>query len=179
MKNKIKKYENKSLSNYNIFELLNKKIRILTYPELAEYKNIYDVLSPNNSFILLYMTGKRYGHWCCVIEHNDRIEFFDPYGDALPDDEFKYIDNNFRKISSQYYPHLTYLLYKSKKPIEYNNYNFQKKNNNIKTCGRHCVFRIANKKLLLDEYKKMLDYIRKETDMTYDEIVTYYTIKKK
>ena len=109
----LDRYKEISLSNYDIFDLLNKKIRILTYPELIKYKNINDVLYPNGCFILLYMAKPNYGHWCCVIKHHDNIEFFNPYGDGLPDDELSNIPAHFRKISNQSYPHLTWLLYNS------------------------------------------------------------------
>ena len=175
----IKRYENASLSNYDIFNLLKEKIRILTYPELSRYNDINKVLSPNGCFILLYMSNYNYGHWCCVTSREDRLEFFNPYGDALPDDEFRFIPSHFRKISNQNYPHLTYLLYKSGLPIEYNNYKYQRKGNNIKTCGRHCVFRIMNKDLILEEYNKLMKILSKKLKMNYDEIVTFFTIKNK
>lgn len=124
------------------------------------------------------MTTNNYGHWCCVMKHNDRIEFFDPYGDALPDDEFKYIPKQFQKVSKQNYPYLTNLLYKSGMPVEYNNYKYQKKGGNIKTCGRHCVFRILNKDLKLDQYNKLIKMLSKKFKMPSDKIVTLFTIKK-
>lgn len=172
----IRKYKNASLTNYNIFNLLDKKIRILTYPELARYTDINKILAPNDCFVLLYMTNYNYGHWCCVMKHDDRIEFFDPYGDALPDDEFKFVPYHFRKISKQIFPHLTYLLYKSNMPIEYNNYKYQKRGRDIKTCGRHCTFRLLNKDLKLDEYNELMKHLKQKLRMDYDEIVTLFTI---
>lgn len=176
IKNILKKYEKISLSNYNIFDLLNKRVRILTYPELIKYDNIEDVLKPNGAFVILYLTKKNYGHWCCVTKHADRIEFFDPYGDSLPDEQFEKINIHFRKISNQIFPHLTYLLYKSPYKIEYNNYPFQKEKNNINTCGRHCVVRILLKDLLLDDYHKLIKKCCKKTNLNPDQFVTFLTI---
>lgn len=175
----LDRYKEISLSNYDIFDLLNKKIRILTYPELIKYKNINDVLYPNGCFILLYMAKPNYGHWCCVIKHHDNIEFFNPYGDGLPDDELSNIPAHFRKISNQSYPHLTWLLYNSGQPIEYNDNKFQKHGSGIATCGRHCVVRVSMKNLNLNEYAKFMKKIKRDLDIDYDDIVTLLTMNKK
>jgi hypothetical protein len=176
IKNLLKEYEKVSLSNYDIFKLLDKKARILTYPELVKYDDIEKVLYPNNCFVLLYLTKPNYGHWCCVIKHNDRIEFFDPYGDSLPDDQFIKIPIHFREISKQIYPHLTYLLYKSPLETEYNNYPFQQLKNDISTCGRHCVIRILSKKLLLDDYYDFINYYCNLYNINPDQLVTLLTL---
>lgn len=175
-KKEMEKLKKESLSNYDIFNKMKKQIRILTYPELLKYDDINKVLSPHKCFIILYMSKKNYGHWCCVIKHKNKIEFFDPYGDYMPDDELENINKEFKKESNQDYPYLTYLLYKSKYPIEYNNYNYQKYDYDIRTCGRHCLVRASLKNMELEEYNELMKKIKKDLKMSYDDIVTLLTI---
>lgn len=61
-------------------------------------------------------------------------------------------------------------------PIEYNNYKYQKRGRDIKTCGRHCTFRLLNKDLKLDEYNELMKHLKQKLRMDYDEIVTLFTI---
>lgn len=171
----IKEYEKISLSNYQVFDLLNKKTRVLTYTELTNHNDIADVLSPHGSFVLLYLSKSDYGHWCCVIQHPDRIEFFDPYGTFI-DDELKHISGDFRKKSDQMFPHLTELLYNSGLPIEYNQYRFQKHGKNINTCGRHVSVRILLKHMLLDEYHDFIINTAKKLKTDPDGLVTMLTL---
>lgn len=173
----LNKYKDISLTNYEIFEKLNRKIRILTYTELLKYDNILDILAPNNCFIFLYMVRPQYGHWCACIKHDDRIEFFDPYGGdhMLPDEELKKIQEPFKSQSKQDFPYLTLLLYNSGYPIEYNNYNFQSRGNNIKTCGRQCIVRIMLKDIKLDQYYQLMTQLCHEFNYDYDDIVTLLT----
>lgn len=178
LKNEINKYKNIALSNHDIFKILNKKVNIVTYPTLSKIRNINELFGEYPYFILLYMSSHNFGHWIAIIKHNDRIEYFDPYGgnDNFPDEALKNINPEFKKISLQDKPYLTRLLYNTKYPIEYNNYNFQKHGNNIRTCGRHCVVRCLLHHYLLDEYKEILSIIKKDTNMNYDDIVTLMSI---
>jgi hypothetical protein len=171
----IAEYEKISLSNYQVFDLLNHKTRVLTYTELTKYDDINDVLEPFGCFVLLYLSKKDYGHWCCVIEHPDRIEFFDPYGTYI-DDELENISGDFRKRSDQLFPHLTKLLFESGKPIEYNEYKFQKKGTNINTCGRHTAMRVLMKHLLLDDYHDFITKTAKRLKTDPDGLVTLMTL---
>jgi hypothetical protein len=175
----LDKYQEISLSNYDVFNILDKKVRVLTYPELTKYKNIDDVLRPHGCFVLLYLTKESYGHWTCCIKYNDRIEVFDSYGDSQPDDELEQINMKFRKESNQYYPYLTKLLYESGYPVEYNDYKFQKHRDDIKTCGRHVAMRIKLKDIKLDDYYDIMTKLKKEFKLTYDELVTLLTMYEK
>lgn len=166
---------NKPLSGIEILKMLKGRTKIIIYPKLEQYNDIDEILKPYGSCVILYLTQKNYGHWVCLIDHDDRIEFYDPYKNYTPDSELKNIDYNFRIESNQIYPYLAMLLCKSKKDIEYNNYEFQKFNKNIKTCGRHCVSRILFKKYKLDEYNKIIKTLCKEYNLTPDQLVTYIT----
>jgi len=147
-----KQEEQISLSESDIKTMLNGQCNVLTYPELVNYDNINDAMGPHGALILLYMTKQNYGHWVCAFKRNNNaIEFFDSYG-FFPDDELKLIPEYFRKVSNQLYPHLTYLLLKSKNKIEYNNVQLQKLKKDVNTCGRWCIVRIMLRNLTINEF---------------------------
>jgi hypothetical protein len=173
---KIKQSENIALSNYEIDKILDGQTKILTYKALPQFENIEELLEPFKNFILLYMFKQNYGHWCCVLQHPDRIEFFDPYGgNSMPDEELDLINKNVRMETNQNYPYLSKLIYESGFPVEYNDYKFQKHAKDIKTCGRHCIVRVLFKDLLLDDYYKFIKILCKQYKMTPDQLVTYIT----
>lgn len=168
--------KNIALSNYKVNELLKDKTKILTYKQLPKFNNINDLLNPYNNFILLYLSKLNFGHWVCILKHKDRIEFFDPYGgDTLPDSQLDKIRDIVKYQTNQNYPYLTKLLYDSNKPIEYNNYKFQKRENDINTCGRHCIVRVLLKDMLLDDYYIFMKELSDYYNLDYDDIVTIIT----
>lgn len=144
---------NISLSDKDILNMLDRKCNLLTYTELANYNNLNDALGEYKTLVILYMTKNNYGHWCCLFLRDDNIlEFFDSYGIFI-DDELEFIPDNYRIVSNQSYPHLTYLIYNSQyKNVEYNQYKLQKMTPEINTCGRWVVVRIMLKRLSLDEF---------------------------
>lgn len=173
-------YKKVSLSNHDIYNMLDGKTKVLTYPELMEYDNINDLLSPHNSCVILYMTNDDYGHWCTLTRSGGKISFFDPYGGKnLPDQELKSIPQHFRNKSGQTYPHLTYLLYNSGNPVEYNEHKYQEFSDNVNTCGRHAICRVLYKDLNSDQYYDLMKSLSKETGLNFDEVVTMITEKLK
>lgn len=167
----IKKLMKKSLSNDDISKLLDKKVKILTYPELANYKSIDELLHPYDKVVILYLTSENYGHWTCLFKIDDKnIEFFDPYA-FKPDDELKMIPVHFRKSNGQYKSHLSHLLYKCNYIVNYNDFRIQKFVRDVNTCGRHCIVRLLFNKLMIDDYIKIL----KKSKLSPDYIVTYLT----
>jgi hypothetical protein len=165
-----------ALSNYNINNILKNNTIILTYSQLSRFNNIYDLLKYFDHFILLYLSKLNFGHWVCVINHPDRIEFFDPYGGSnIPDSQLDKINKLVKYETNQDYPYLSKLLYESEKAIEYNNYQFQEKKNDINTCGRHCIVRVLLKNMLLDDYYKYMNKLSKYYNLNFDDIVTLIT----
>jgi hypothetical protein len=174
--NIIKQYEDIALSDKDILQLINNKASIILYPDLYKYKNIDEVLAPYGACVLLFEAKKNYGHWCCIFKVNEStLEFFNPYG-GYPDDSLKYIPCHFRKISHQLYPYLSILMYNSPYNLTYNEYSFQKKGANIRTCGRHCAVRLINRYMSLEEYRNFLDTNSKKLGLDYDECVTLITM---
>ncbi len=168
----LKKLMAKSLSSKDISDFFDGKVNIITYKELINYDNIDDVLGQYNMCVLLFLSKPNFGHWTCVFRTiDDGIEFFDSYS-FKPDSELSLINMDFRKQSNQQYPYLTYLLYKSKKPIEYNHHKFQKISNSVKynTCGRWVIIRLLFKDIKLEKFIKLFNIPNADefiTEMTY------------
>jgi hypothetical protein len=171
MDNVIKNLKKKAFSDKDILNLCKGKTKIISYPELYNYKTIDEVLYPYNSVVILYETKPRYGHWICVLKQpKNTIEVFDSYGIPI-DDELNFIDDNFRKKNNEVFPILSLLLLKSNYKIIYNKVKLQKYKNDVSSCGRHVCLRILLQDLSLKKYIKLL------TNKKYDPdtIVTYLT----
>lgn len=168
-------YENIPLSNFDIIKYMNGQSTIILYPDLYKYKSIDEVLGPYNIAFILLETRKNYGHWTCLFKNSsDEVEFFNPYG-GIPDSSLDFVPYPFKKESHQDFPYLTKLLFESPYEIFYNEFDFQKHNKYIKTCGRHCVVRIWLKHLDIYQYKQELDNLCKQMDLDYDGVVTILT----
>lgn len=169
---KIKKFKKVALSGDEVLRLTENKANLITYPELNKYDNIEEILKPFGACIILYETKKNYGHWVCLIERgNNNIEFFDSYGKMI-DHQLKFIPEHFRVESKQKYTLLTYLLLKSGKKIEYNNYKLQSTKNDINTCGRWCAIRIKLKHINIDDFANIFISNPLENDL----LITYISM---
>lgn len=168
---KIKDYP---LSDSDIRKILGKDISIITYPDLAKMNNIYEAFDKKGRCIMLYLTeSESSGHWVCMLNHKDRIEFFDPYGEP-PESALKSVPINELQEYGEDRPYLTNLLRTAGKPVYYNKYDFQQESNNINTCGRHSVVRCLYAPYLLEKYKKVMD----KTGMSPDNFVSALTAQK-
>lgn len=155
----LEKSKQYSLSNTELKKYLCRdRAHIISYDQLPRYSSIFDIFGDMDYFILLYQTSPDYGHWVCVINHKDSIEFFDSLG--------HHPDNELSKIKNAPYPYLTYLLASSKKPVIYNNVPLQSRRTNV--CGRWVAARINMRDIPLRDFQRIF------TDNTYfspDELV--------
>lgn len=143
-----------ALSDRDIKKALQNKTRVIEYKELNYYDDILTLLYPYDNLVILYTTKKGYGHWTCVIKHNNRIEFFDSHS-YIPDDEFSFINKNFRNENGMESKVLLKLLNKAYDDgyiIHYNQYKLQEEKEGINTCGRWCLLRIYLRNLSIDEF---------------------------
>lgn len=149
---------------------------IIVYNKLNDIHDISELLPNNKSyFFLLIEDSPNKGHWVCVNKLNDVIEFFDSYGGA-PDSQLKWMDPQENKLLGQGRKRLSQLMSKSGLKVNYNPVHYQRESPDIKTCGRHCCLRI---KLMLkgkdlDDYNKFMEKQKNSTDMSYDEIVSFF-----
>lgn len=161
-----------SFSGKDILDCVEGKTKIVRNTEMHKFKSIYEVVSPYGSAVILYETEPRYGHWVCLILHNNRLlEFFDPYGHGV-DEQLKFIDMNFRLKSNQYYPYLSMLIHKSGIPVIVNRKKLQNNYSDISSCGRHVGMRINLKSIPLEDYQSLME---KEQGLDADDKVTFMT----
>jgi len=147
----------RALSQDEIINYLDGKIRVIIYTDLGKYKSINELLYPYDGCIILYKTSNDFGHWTLLLRNRWGIEFFDPYGVPI-DDQIKFIIDNYREIKNQLYPHLTALILNSGyKYIISNKVQLQKKSVSIQTCGRWCIFRYINRFSDLRSFIKLFD----------------------
>jgi hypothetical protein len=146
------------------------KSKVILYKDLFKYGNLTNLFKDFDIIFILYEWANKIGHWVVLIKTGNYIEFYDSYSYEA-DNQFKFIPAHFH-----YKPILTKMLANSnpKFSLNYNNYKFQK-SGNVATCGRHCLVRAWFKDMNIDDYKGMLDYIKKNTGYDYDEIVTIMT----
>jgi len=169
---KVKQYP---LSDSDIRKVLGNNIKIWNYPQLKSLRSIDDMFDDKGRAILLFPNvSPTSGHWTCLINRPNKIEFFDSYGDA-PDTEQKggMSRSRLEQLDIER-PDLTKLLRASGKPVFYNTHQFQKESGNIATCGRHCVSRLLYAPYSLDKYKKVIDMSK----MSPDDFVSGLTFDK-
>lgn len=166
----VKEQMKRPFGESDIKILLNGKIKILTYNSLESFDTIEQLLHPFGRVVLLYEWKKNFGHWVCVFyAPNHRIEFFDPYG-YKPDGEKSFIPPKLWRMG-----YLSQLLYDASNRgwiIEYNQYKFQKKGNDISTCGRWVVLRLLFQNYTLEEFHKIFQNLG---DVHSDDLVTFLT----
>ena len=159
---------NIALSGKQMLELMNHKCNLVQYREVEKYNNIDALLGDYQKCVLLYHTSESFGHWVCLYRVGKTVYFFDSYG-VMVDDQLKFLPKDLREDLNSNHRHLTELLYKSDYLVEYNEYQFQKKNPLINTCGRWTINRLRYPDISVDEYHKLFKDASKE--MPLDEII--------
>jgi len=159
------------LSGFDILKGVDMRPNIIKYSDIHNYYDLDDVLGDNKMCVLLYLTKKDFGHWCCVYE-NDKghIIFFDSYG-FVPDKQLSFIPCELKKELNQEHKILTKMLYDSHKPVEYNQYRLQELTPNVSTCGRWVIIRLLYKNISIDDFAKC--FFNKK--LSPDVIVTLLT----
>lgn len=157
-----------SLSDTDVLRLVENRAKVLVYSDLQKYDTLDEALGDHEAFYLLYESKENYGHWCCVFKEGKKVYFFDPYG-IFPDEQLEWISTHFKKISGQWFPRLTLLLYESPYEVHYNEHKFQREGAGVNSCGRWCALRL----IFRDTDPKMFKRLFHGEDA--DEIVTILT----
>lgn len=125
-------------------EEIQRKIgcKFILYENMHKINDIRELLP----FTLILYQLAYVGHFCCVFENSEGINFFDPLGYA-PDDELE-LSNGYAPKHD--YTYLVKLLSKSDKPIIYNEHKLQSKKTS--TCGHWCSVRMLCSELYCDEF---------------------------
>lgn len=167
---------NKSLSGQEMLKAVSGKAKVMTYPDLTKYNDLDKALGKHKAIFLLYPYKDEphvYGHWTLIMKNGKTVDFFDSYN-YKPDDELKFAKNEYRETHNMELPHLTKLLLKEVNKgnkVDYSNYKLQSKDNQITTCGRHCIVRLILRHLTNDEYYKLMKNIKNDSGLNFDEIV--------
>ena len=104
-----------------------------------------DMLLPKT--LILYQLAD-VGHFTCVFENDEGINFFDPLG-YTPDYMLSKVSKNYNPLNHDY-TYLIDLLIKQNKPVIYNEHKLQKMN--TATCGHWCTVRMRYNNLHCDEF---------------------------
>ena len=141
------------LSGQNILDIIQNKGRVITYHELTDFENLEELLENHGSCVILYETHYDVGHWCCLFyvpQHNNVVEFFDPYG-AKPDSELKFASYNLKNNK----PYLSRLLDETNLKIIYNKKRLQTWSKHTNTCGRWAGLRVRMKTIPLKQFQDL------------------------
>lgn len=168
---------NRGLTNHEMLDGCDGRAKVVLYPDLKKYKTIDDLLDPHGAVFLLYEFKKNLGHWTLVFRQGDSIEHFDSYS-YMPDEEMKFIPDDFRKINDMLMPRLAKLLGRAAeggRKICYNQFELQSEGKNIMTCGRHCLVRLWLKDIPIERYYEIMKCVKDQLGFTHDEIVLALT----
>jgi len=163
------------VSNLDILKKLHHSAKIIEYSQLSNCSDILQYIPDTISILVILLQTGKGGHWTCLCRRDNIITYMDSYGVA-PDGELKNISTNTKMKLHENKPYLSSLLKLSEKQgfkIIYNKLKLQEYSPKINTCGKHCVVFI-NAMLdgfTLAEYLKLLKQKKKQTGLSYDEII--------
>lgn len=151
------------LSEEDIKRLLP-NVRVLIYPELEQFESIDELIEQPNAVVYISHEDEDTieGHWVAIFRSPDGLpEVFDPYGLGV-DKELNFFSRDQRIRTNQYLPWLTALLIKSDyDKYWYNHVPFQKEADDISTCGRWVITRLAFSRM---PYNEFVSLFRNTTD---------------
>lgn len=164
-----------ALSDDDIRQLLGSGIKITTYPDLEHISRIDKLFDRHGRAILFIpQQNEQQGHWTCLIKRGKTIEFFDPYGEPPEAQKDTLSEAHLEKMRMNE-PLLADLLTNNPYKIIYNKEQLQKLQNDVNTCGRHCVARLLYHKYPVQKYREIIHQSRMSPDdfvvkLTYDEL---------
>lgn len=157
-----------ALTDEEMRHLMNNKVNLVTYSKIKDYASIDELLGPYKRCIILFETKKNYGHWCCCfLDRYRQLHFFNSYGDyggkyqGYPDAYLPMISKEIRIECNENHPYLSELFLNSDYELEYNDYQYQKLGDKIKTCGYWVVLRLFLEKFTDDEFR---DFVLRNCD---------------
>ena len=157
--------------------------KVMRYSGLARLSDIEQLLPTDKSYvILLYENTPGSGHWVALMRYGNTIEFFCSYGSKI-DEPLRWQNPKDNAMLGQRQPYLSILLNKAKGKFRaiHNPVAYQSKKQGVATCGAWDVMRInqmKNHNQDLQEFHNFMESVKKETGLTYDEIVVNYVSKR-
>lgn len=156
--------------------------KIMRYSDLAKYKTITQLLPKDKSYaFILYQHAPNNGHWVLLMRYGNTIEFFCSYGSQI-DAPLKWTNPRDRQMLGEAVPYLTNLLKAQKEfNVVHNPVQYQSKGSDKATCGAHDVMRLSqmlNHGQDLTDYYDYMSQIKKESGLSYDEIVANFVSQR-
>ena len=157
--------------------------KIIRYSSLAKMSDIEQLLPRDKTYaFLLYEDSPGSGHWVVVLRYGTTIEFFCSYGSKI-DGPLRWYNPKDNAMLGQSKPYLSMLLKKADKKFKaiHNAVPFQSSKHGVATCGAWDVMRVnqlVNHNQDLHEFQSYMEDVKKETGLTYDEIVANYVSKR-
>ena len=157
--------------------------KIMRYSALAKLSDIEQLLPKDKSYVvLLYENTPGSGHWVALMRYGRTIEFFCSYGSGI-DAPLRWQNPKDNAMLGQSRPFLSILLNKAKGKFRaiHNPVAYQSSKQGVATCGAWDVMRInqlINHNQDLHEFHDYMESVKKETGLTYDEIVVNYVSKR-
>ena len=121
--------------------------KFVPYEDMHKIKSIDELLPCT---LILYQLAK-VGHFCCVFENSEGINFFDPLGIFVDDELLKTSPDRIHRLHHDF-TYLTQLLANQTKPVIYNQYKLQA--HHTSTCGYWCTIRMIYKDIHNDDFKR-------------------------
>jgi hypothetical protein len=157
--------------------------KVMRYSGLARLSDIEQLLPTDKSYvILLYENTPGSGHWVALMRYGRTIEFFCSYGSKI-DVPLRWQNPKDNAMLGQTRPFLSQLLNKAKGKFRaiHNPVAYQSSKQGVATCGAWDVMRInqmKNHNQDLQEFHNFMESVKKETGLTFDEIVVNYVSKR-
>lgn len=153
----LEKQMKKPLSGNDLQKIARAPIVLIR--DLVKYKSIDELLGNGGGVYLLYEQKDNVGHWCCLTKTitpngSMTVEFFDPYS-GMPDSQLEYIDDDYADKTGQSDRRLTRLLIDCPYDISYNEFGFQRFDDDVSTCGRWVGLRMLLKDMPLEDFNKL------------------------
>ena len=151
---------------------------IVTYPQLAHYQSLDQILGSDGSVIILFLSDEHYGHWTCLFTYPDHltVEFFDSYGSS-PRAEWGFIPQAIRQRLHENAPYLNQLLKRSLYHVVDFPYDLQSHGDDVCTCGDHVACRLLNREFTARQYYDRIMACCQQTGMNPDQLVVHLVQK--
>lgn len=151
----------KPLNGLEVQQIVGCPIKIIVFGDIDKYE-LDQLFEKNDCCLINYLSGPRFGHWCCLVRNGNKITYFNPSGRFI-DEAINHLPEDFKYLSNQAFPHLLQKLYDSKYKVRYMDHCLQK--NGTNTCGRYCGLFMRMRTFSEDDIIKLLG------DKTNDEII--------
>lgn len=159
--------------NLNSIPLSDLDLTNITYSNIKKYNDLINLnsidecLDNEGRCIIFYENNNsNLGHWTAIRKNNNTIEFFDSYSNH---------SNNiitFLNYESNTDSNLLYnLIINSGYGYNWNKIKYQKRKDNVNTCGKHVLlFLLINRPL--KEYNKIMKQIKNKYKIDFDHLVS-------